>query len=358
VRFGPLIRAFSLRRRRTQRRFRYRGLAREAKLPAAAPPPPPVEPVRTARFRSNIPSRRNLPFVGRDDLLVEIQEKFADKSQEAVLVLHGPPGVGKSELAREFGRRQRDTYPGGRFIAEAGKQTIAIDLARIGVNLLDLDMPSGMSLEDQGQSTLAAFGAAPTLLIYDNVLTKGVVDNWLPPAGMPCHVLMTTTLDVWDASWISLPVEPLSRTDSVKLIERIAGAEVAERFGGQLADLAEGLPVQLVPASATLAYEARRGRLDSVPLTLTEETQASFLGVYQQLEAPAQLLLHAAARLNPQRIPRDELQFHLEQGAGWSTAEFQRQLDACLDLHLLQGGAELRMHQLFVSFLVGRKLSA
>jgi len=32
--------------------------------------------------------------------------------------------------------------------------------------------------------------------------------------------------------------------------------------------------------------------------------------------------------------------------------EFQRLLDACLNLHLLEGGAELRMHQLFASFLL------
>ena len=56
-------------------------------------------------------------------------------------------------------------------------------------------------------------------------------------------------------------------------------------------------------------------------------------------------------RPNPQRIPADELRRHLTEGAGWSDGECQRHLDACLDLHLLQGGSELRLHQLFAGFL-------
>ncbi|MFZ1430537.1 MAG: metallophosphoesterase [Geminicoccaceae bacterium] len=323
-------------------------LANENDIAAARPA---AVPAPTRRSRSNIPSRRNLPFIGREDLLGRIAAAFDDKDREAVLVLHGQPGVGKSELAREFARRQGDAYPGGRFIVEAGRQVLAIDLARIGTTMLGLDFPGDMPLADQAQRTLAALGTAPALLIFDNVRAPDDVLPWLPPAGMPCHVLMTSTLDRWDAGWQELTVPPLSPTESVELVAGIADAQVAQRFGPELARLAEGLPVQIVPASATLAYEARRGRLDAASITLSQEARESFLGVYQQLDAPARLLLHAACRLDPQRIPRDELQHHLAEGAKWSGGEFQQHLDACLDLHLLQEGAELRMHQLFASFL-------
>ena len=106
-----------------------------------------------------------------------------------------------------------------------------------------------------------------------------------------------------------------------------------------LARLAGGLPVQLSPAAATLAYEARRGRLDSVRLTLTHETHKSFFGVYEHLEPPVQLWLHTAALLNSQRIEQEELYQHLKEASGWSEVEFQRLLDTCLDLHLLEGSA-------------------
>jgi tetratricopeptide (TPR) repeat protein len=116
--------------------------------------------------------------------------------------------------------------------------------------------------------------------------------------------------------------------------------------------------VQIVPASVTLAYEKRRGRLDSAELTLTAEANESFGGVYSHLEPPLQLLLHAAAFLTSQHIPREELKQHLAEADNWSDAEFERRLDACFDLHLLEGGADLRMHQLFASFVLATPISA
>ncbi|MBK8209257.1 MAG: hypothetical protein IPK78_04140 [Rhodospirillales bacterium] len=238
-----------------------------------------------------------------------------------------------------------------RFFVDAGRQSIAVDLARLGQIVLGLDVPPHKSLEDQGFRTLAALGAAPTLLIYDNVQDVDTVLAWLPPAGMPCHVLVTTTLDRWHAGWEAIEVPPLSAQACIDLTTAIAGETVSDRFGAELARLAGGLPVQIVPAAATLAHEARRGRLDAAVLTLTEEAQQSFCGVFNQLEPPVQLLLRAAAQFTPQRIPRDELQFCLTTAVGWSEGEFQRRLDTCLDRHVMQDGAELWMHQLFAAFL-------
>jgi hypothetical protein len=195
--------------------------------------------------------------------LEKIRISFEVPSSD-VIVLHGPPGVGKSELAREFARRRHDAYPGGTFIVEAGKQAIVIDLARLGQTMLDPDiLLPGMTIGDQCLRTLAALAAAPTLLIYDNVQAEEAVIPWLPRAGTACHALITMTLDRWDAGWRALQVPPLSPEDSIDLIARIAGREVSERYGAQLATLAGGLLVQIVPASVTLAYEARRGRLDA-----------------------------------------------------------------------------------------------
>lgn len=232
---------------------------RRPKAPAPARPPAPAagSPAPT-RFPCNIASRRNLPFVGREALLEQIGAAFRDRGREAVVVLHGPPGVGKSEFAREFARRAAQAYPGGRFVVAAGEQALAVDFARLGATLLDLDQPTGLPLAEQALRVLASLGHEPTLLIYDNVQALDAVQPWLPPAGMRCHALLTTNLDRWDAGWNALEVPPLSPAESVELVGRIAGADVRARFGEHLAAVAEGLPVQLVPASATLAYEARR----------------------------------------------------------------------------------------------------
>ena len=302
------------------------------------------------RFRSNIPSRGDLPFVGRDTQLAAIAHELGDPARERVLVLHGPPGVGKSELAREFARHNRDRYPGGTFFISVGGGEL-VELARIGANVLGLVFPADLSINDQCERTLLSFGAAPVLLIYDNPISQAAVEPWLPRSGMPCQVLITTVNEYWNSAWPGLAIEPLDAPTSLELIQRIAGAEVAERLGSDLTTLASGLPSQLVPASRVLAYAARRGRLDSAALRLAPEARNSFDRVYQSLEQPVQLLLHTAARLATQRIIRAELFHGLVTAANVEPAELDHSLDVCLDFHLLEGNTELRMHQLFATSL-------
>jgi hypothetical protein len=307
-------------------------------------------------FQSNIPARR-LPFVGREKLLDRIHDLLGDASQDSVIVLHGPAGVGKSELAREFARCHHDKYPGGTFFINARTDAVPVDLAQIGRTWLGLDLPHDLRLEDQGLRTLRTLGEAPSLLIFDNVLGEDAIRPWLPPSGMPCHAVITSVVDCWDVGWTVIPVEPLSDAASLELIEGIAGREVAARYGQRLARLAGGLPVQIVPASGTMHREWRRGRIDTISLTLTQEAGQSFRGVYTQLEAPARLLIHAAARLNCHRIIREELKGQFSEAKGWTAAEFDRHLDTCLDVGVLDGEADLHMHQLFASFILGTALS-
>jgi predicted phosphodiesterase len=149
--------------------------------------PEPEKPAPVARFRSNIPTRGNRPFVGRDELIAEIRSKLGERNSDCVLVLHGQPGVGKSELAREFARLHRDRYPGGTFFVDASKDAIPIDLAHIGKVFLDLNFPSDLPVKEQGEQTFYSLGGSPTLLVYDNAPTMESLQPWTPPAGMPCQ---------------------------------------------------------------------------------------------------------------------------------------------------------------------------
>jgi hypothetical protein len=311
-----------------------------------------LTPGRLSRsFQSNIPPR-NLPFVGREDLLEQMHDFLGKTSHHNIIVLRGQPGVGKSELARQFARTHHDRYPGGIFFIDARPDVVALNLAQLGRTWLGLDFPSDLKLEDQGVRTMCSLGEAPSLLIFDNVVAHDVILPWLPPSGTAWHAIITSVADCWDGGWQVIPVEPLSEAISLQLIEGIAGREVAARYGRRLAALAGGLPVQIVPASTTMRREARRGRIDTIGLTLTREATQSFRGVYAELEPPARLLIHAAARLNSQRIVRDELKEHLTEANGWGEAEFQQRLDMCLDLGVIEGVTDLWMHQLFATFVL------
>ena len=103
----------------------------------------------------------------------------------SVVLVHGAPGVGKSELAREYGRRHRGRYPGGTFFVSCGHGDEMVDLARVGTNLLGLEPGPGASIRDQAERALASLGEEPVLLIYDNATRSAPVDAWLPPSGGP-----------------------------------------------------------------------------------------------------------------------------------------------------------------------------
>lgn len=315
-------------------------------------------PVAVPRYRSNVPSRHGLPFVGRDGPIADILTRLDDVKADRVVVLHGQPGVGKSELAREFARRQGDRYPGGTFFVDASSAEVLLDLVRVGVNHLDLEFPPGLSLRDQCEQSLLALGGAATLLIYDNVRSVADIERWLPPAGMPCHVLITTLADLAVSGWSCVEVCPLSSDQSLDLIEQLAGPEVTDRYGVELDRLAAGLPIQICPTAVTLAYEARRGRLMTATLDVAHEARKSFALAYANLASNARLLLHAAAFLNCQRIPVPELYRHVAEATEWGEGEYQGLLDGCRDLHLLEGDTDLRIHQLFAAFVLQTPLPA
>lgn len=71
----------------------------------------------------------------------------------------------------------------------------------------------------------------------------------------------------------------------------------------------------------------------------------------ERLEEPARLVLHTAAFLSARGADRSEIAHPLTDAKGRDQAAFERPLDACLDLHLLEGGEVVRMHQLLAMFV-------
>ncbi|WP_434625381.1 tetratricopeptide repeat protein [Azospirillum sp. B2RO_4] len=312
---------------------------------------PPAESGATAGPRCDIPVLYDRDFIGRVDLLSAIAETLDDPQRPSVVALHGTPGVGKTELAHEYARRHAKRYPAGCFTLDAGGDT-PVKLAEIGRLIFGPEPFRDLPMVDQCKVAFHRLTRSAVLLVYDNVRSADAIRPWLPPHGTPCHVIMTSVLDPWDGLCPAFPVELLDRDDSVALVASIAGEDACRDADLPLVDWAGGLPVQLVPAAAALKRARRRGRAGATKLRLEPETQNSFRPVYELLPPDSRLILQTAALRNGMALMAEDLRQDMEDATGWAEDSFDRHLDACLDLHLLESGGEtLRMHQLIAAFL-------
>ncbi|MCP4590389.1 MAG: ATP-binding protein, partial [bacterium] len=296
---------------------------------------------------STVPARLGQPFVGRETELGQVDESFRGKATE-VLVLHGEPGVGKSELALEYARQFHERYPGGTHVVRLS-EGLPTDLASLGRACFGLSDLKDLSLARQCELALAHIGEKATLLIYDDAPRPESVAPWLPVVGRQCHVLVTTNWERWP--WSSIPIAPLSEQAAHELVRELAGDEVAARYGDQLVRSAAGLPVQLGPSTRLLASHLRRHPGSAPEMALTGESEGSFGRAWSRLAEDEKLLLRVAVMFAADRLLPDLLEHRLVEGAAWTPDRFSTTWDGCMDVHLVEATPQPHVHQLVARFV-------
>lgn len=192
-------------------------------------------------------------FVGRSRELGRLESLLDPDPAASIVLLHGPGGVGKSALMREFARRAR----------ARGWTPLAVD-AR--------DLPP---LADAVESALAvSFGVARPLVLLDSWERLGALDPWLRGdllPRLPAQALIVLASrhrpgPAWlDGGWehlvLDLPLGPMTAADADALLAARGVAEPARRAaalswgcgsplalvlaadaGGEAADLTDGPP--------------------------------------------------------------------------------------------------------------------
>jgi hypothetical protein len=289
-------------------------------------------------------------FSGRVKDLDVIAEAFADPTRPGVLVLHGKPGVGKSRLAVEYAKTHQARYPGGTFFVSLDL-TPPTDLAKL-LDLFGLERRAGESIEDQCQRALALLGHQPTLLIYDNVTGEDVLSDWLPPEGLACHVLATSTAAYWPAARSTHEVPLLNDDDGRELVYNVVRDKAAAgAWVDRLLSSAQGITVELCAAASAIDHQTQRRRPGSLGDSLAKDTLSSFDRAWRSLPEDAKLVLRSASLFETTRIPPAAL-LALWIGEGWPEARFDDALDAALDRTLIARKSEvLDMHQCVARFV-------
>ncbi|GAA3456560.1 FxSxx-COOH system tetratricopeptide repeat protein [Dactylosporangium matsuzakiense] len=215
--------------------------AARARLPGELPP-----------LFIRVPERSRM-FTGRSASLEMVKDELAEHPK---MTLTGGPGVGKSELAREFVYRFAHEYDLVCWIQAQNPGSLRAGLTALGKALNVPETVGGAA-----EAALQELGRRERwLLVYDNAESFDALRGFLPVVGAG-HTLITSR----DYGEFGLPspleISGLRREESIELLRGRVG-DLDERSADGLADRLADLPLALQVAASLLVQYIRllRGR--------------------------------------------------------------------------------------------------
>lgn len=200
-------------------------------------------------------------FVGREQLLREVEAKFAPDGRVPVVVLSGAPGVGKSAFTISAAHRLRDRFPDGQlFVRLNGAGSAPRDPADVLGELLVALGVSVTGMPDELEARAAVFRAQladrAMLVVLDDAAGPEQVRPLLPgTAG--CAVLVSSRQRLVQVEGAhSLRLAPLDDEDGTALLRSVIGESRAasDRAAVRaIVDACGGLPLALRVVGARLA---------------------------------------------------------------------------------------------------------
>ncbi|UUU26388.1 FxSxx-COOH system tetratricopeptide repeat protein [Streptomyces sp. DSM 40750] len=286
------------------------GLAAAARLPGT---PPQVIGGRP---------QRNVAFTGRRALIERLRDSLL-AGTTAVLpqALFGLGGVGKTQIALEYGYRFESDYDLIWWIKAADRTQIRQDLSALAGHLgvpvggKDLTAVCDEVLDKLRRGT----PHSRWLLVYDNAEKPADLDGLVPVSGPGHHILITSRDPSWAERAARIEVDLFTREESVALLRRYnEGLESAEaaRVAEELGDF----PLAVSLAAASLqesampvdAYvEMLRTKMtdilgsQSAPDYPTSAAASWSLERLKTRTPAAAALLELCAFFGPDPIPRD-----------------------------------------------------
>ncbi|WP_104476806.1 tetratricopeptide repeat protein [Actinokineospora auranticolor] len=280
-------------------------------LPGTTEIPVTGAPAAPEPSTSDSPTPRQLlpapaSFVCRE---TEIDALDAASREHRLLMVVGPPGVGKTALGLRWAHRVRERFDGGQLYADLGgphdevspQDVLGRFLRALGVAAAKVPV----DLAEQAALFRSLTARARLLVVLDNAVTTAQV-RYLLPASPDAVTLVTSRsrlggLVAHGARTVELA--PLSTADGTALLGRLVGpARVAAEpdWARRLAALCAGLPIALCVVGARLATRVRcsleravrdlldeRRRLARLTFGPDLSVEVVFAMSYQALSAPA-----------------------------------------------------------------------
>jgi DNA-binding SARP family transcriptional activator len=285
-----------------------------------------ARPRRTGTIPRQLPAS-DPGFVGRDEVTASVrglveESRIRGVDRRAVVMLSGPPGVGKSATAIAAGAAVRAEFPDGQLYVDLRGSTdtplgAADGLASVldGFGLGPEAIPESMDRRRVLYRSLLA--ERRMLILLDDAATASQVVPLVPGHGQSLLVVTSTRRLAGVDADVRISLEPLSGEEAVRMIGEIAGHERVRReptAAKNIVDACGRLPLAIRIVGARLAarpehpfsaFQERLRREDRIidELALDNLAMRTRLDAsYRALDPSARRCFRALGRLGPNSI--------------------------------------------------------
>jgi tetratricopeptide (TPR) repeat protein len=186
------------------------------------PPAPPPESHDTIGF---IPSFKGETYVHRGKIEEDVRAFLKNGGTGAIVGLHAPGGLGKTELAKHAAEDLKGEFKDGILWIDVGEkkpyQVIADMLAKCGVQT-----QPGATYEQQLNELRHALMERRFLVVLDDVRTDALAGlaDYLPPK--PCSALITSRIQQIGGVNRTFALDHLTEEQAKELMDAVLGEEV------------------------------------------------------------------------------------------------------------------------------------
>ncbi|MGW4874817.1 FxSxx-COOH system tetratricopeptide repeat protein [Streptomyces chartreusis] len=239
---------------------------------------------------------RNPHFTGRDEIIEKVRGGLLGERRSAVRVLHGPGGVGKTQLALEYAHRFAGQYDLVWWIDAEQVEQVPTRYAELAARV-DVAKPDA-GAEINAKYALEYLRTTERwLIVLDNAEDPRLLRSWLPDG--PGHVLITARDPAWKKVVPDLALGVFSRAESLAYLNRQLPT-LKDPTPNALADALGDLPLALAHAAGAL----NEGTPPSHYLQLLRTNTAELLSdgeIYDYPVSVAATVTIAADRLDADR---------------------------------------------------------